>query len=591
MSKRSRVRDRVFPVRLRESALEHVDLAESPDVGAVAPSAGGTMLVQLISAGWGSSGYYSDGLLREAATAKRFPSGLPMYLDHPTETEDRERPERSVRDLAAVLTEDARYDDSRKALVATAKSMPTYRHLLGDKDFCEAVGLSIRAGGLAELGEADGRKGLIVREITEANSVDYVTKAGRGGKVLALMESARTDAKAAVLREARNVGAWLESRLHLALTQMADDMYGDGRLTREERIALSSALGDGLQAYTAGVEKSAPQLFQRDLWATPDDKTLAESLRLKETTTDETRAALQDAVSDAYGGKDIYCWVRDFDPDKSLVWFSVSDDTDSDTFQQGYGTTGADTGVSAELTGARTQVTAQTVYVPVPPDEAAEEDAEDGIAAVESAAPTTTDVTEGAPPTGSPHPIEEETAMAETQTGAPPAQAGTATVADAAVEIQAREAAEAARSKAVEERDTALREADEAKRELAALKARESARPIATTKLAESDLPAAARARVLASVERQVPLTEALALDEARLTALIEAEATAEKAYLADLAEADGAGKVQGFGQAAAVQPAEKTFNTEPSTALVEAYTSRGMSAEAARLAALGRPF
>lgn len=230
---------------------------------------GAHQLVQLISAGWGSSGYYGTGVLAEAARQRRFPAGLHMYMDHPSASDLHERPERSVRDIAAVLAEDARYDPGRKALVAKVRVLPTYRPLLSD--LAEHVGLSIRADGMAEMGEAEGRHGPIVKEITEALSVDYVTKAGRGGKVLALLESAR--AMACV--EARTLGAWLESKLHLALTTYADEMYGNGQLTREERITLSAAIGDGLQAWTARVEGEAPQLFQRDLWDEPGPQPVA----------------------------------------------------------------------------------------------------------------------------------------------------------------------------------------------------------------------------------------------------------------------------------------------------------------------------
>lgn len=72
------------------------------------------------------------------------------------------------------------------------------------------------------------------------------------------------------LREGRNLGAWMEARLHRAFTEMADDMYGEGRLTREERIALSSAIGDALGAFAARVEGEHPQLFERDIYDDPE---------------------------------------------------------------------------------------------------------------------------------------------------------------------------------------------------------------------------------------------------------------------------------------------------------------------------------
>jgi hypothetical protein len=94
--------------------------------------------------------------------------------------------------------------------------------------------------------------------------VDFVTVAGRGGRISEVLESAKQ------VEEARNVGQWLEARMHSMFTSIADEFYGDGRLTREERIALSGGLGDALVAFTATVEATAPQLFERDLWDEPN---------------------------------------------------------------------------------------------------------------------------------------------------------------------------------------------------------------------------------------------------------------------------------------------------------------------------------
>ena len=47
----------------------------------------GSFLVQVISPGWGSSGYYSSEVLEAAGKAKVWPAGCHMYFDHPDASE------------------------------------------------------------------------------------------------------------------------------------------------------------------------------------------------------------------------------------------------------------------------------------------------------------------------------------------------------------------------------------------------------------------------------------------------------------------------------------------------------------------------
>lgn len=151
----------------------------------------GTMDIKVIAPGWGSSGYYSEEVLRRDGP-KAWPSGTHMNLDHATESEMRERPEGSVKDLAAVLISTPTYQENGKAgpgLYARAAVLPTHRETI--EALAPYIGVSIRARGKFESGEADGRKGHIIKSITAGESVDFVTKPGAGGKVLALMESLR----------------------------------------------------------------------------------------------------------------------------------------------------------------------------------------------------------------------------------------------------------------------------------------------------------------------------------------------------------------------------------------------------------------
>lgn len=149
------------------------------------PKAGGRAKIGIITPGTGSSGTYPKETIEAAGRDKVFGQGLHMYLDHATEAQEWERPEGSLRDLVGVLTEDAYWDDEAGGLVAEAKIFSHWKPIISE--MAEDIGVSIRASG--EVSEASGQR--VVTKLTEARSVDFVTRAGRGGRVLELMESAR----------------------------------------------------------------------------------------------------------------------------------------------------------------------------------------------------------------------------------------------------------------------------------------------------------------------------------------------------------------------------------------------------------------
>lgn len=219
----------------------------------------------------GSSGFYPAEMLKRDAGV--FREGLPVFLDHPGATESYDRPERSVRDLAGKLATTAVYE--RDGLYADVEVYPHWAAVV--EAMAGDIGMSIRASGTVEPSQEESIRGPIVTALTEAASVDFVTAAGAGGKVVALLESARAQsgdllrkAAEANLQEGRNVGHWLEARIHRGFTEMCDDMFGEGRLTRDERIALSNAIGEGLTAFNTVVAEKVPHLYQRDIWDDPE---------------------------------------------------------------------------------------------------------------------------------------------------------------------------------------------------------------------------------------------------------------------------------------------------------------------------------
>ena len=131
----------------------------------------------------GSSGYYPAEVLKRDG-AKAFPAGTQVFADHPTESEQWERPERSVRDLVGVTLGDAQYEegDDGRGLFATMQVFPNFKDLV--EAWGDHVGMSIRALGLRD---ENGH----VTELIRGESVDIVTRAGAGGRLVAMTESAR----------------------------------------------------------------------------------------------------------------------------------------------------------------------------------------------------------------------------------------------------------------------------------------------------------------------------------------------------------------------------------------------------------------
>lgn len=141
----------------------------------------GRINVTLITVGKGSSGLYTEEVLKQAAVDKVFPKGTQMHIDHLTMSEHAESPAGSIKTLAAVLSEDAKWDQSVNGLVAAAKTFSPWRQPLAE--MAETIGVSIAAGADVSLGQVDGKPARIVEKLypDPLNRVDFVTVPGRGG--------------------------------------------------------------------------------------------------------------------------------------------------------------------------------------------------------------------------------------------------------------------------------------------------------------------------------------------------------------------------------------------------------------------------
>lgn len=139
----------------------------------------GRYRIRIIAPGRGSTGMYTAPNLAESAPL--FVPGTHMFFDHQTMTEDWERPERSVRDLAGVF-ESAAEIMPDGSLEADIKVYPSVNGIIRER--WADIGVSINGWSVDEIGP-DG----VVPPLAGIQSVDFVTRAGAKGAVLEVLES------------------------------------------------------------------------------------------------------------------------------------------------------------------------------------------------------------------------------------------------------------------------------------------------------------------------------------------------------------------------------------------------------------------
>lgn len=144
---------------------------------------GSLVAVTIITPGKGSSGEYPSETIKKLAESPIWDTPVHMYMNHATGAERNSRPEGDIRELAGVIDGRPVIDDSG-ALVGRAKIFPEYRDFIRER--APYIGVSINASGIMAPG-----KDRVIKEITQVDSVDFVTKPGRGGKITAVLESSR----------------------------------------------------------------------------------------------------------------------------------------------------------------------------------------------------------------------------------------------------------------------------------------------------------------------------------------------------------------------------------------------------------------
>lgn len=263
-------------LELREAS---VSLVES-DQGSGPIGPDGTVLLHVIRPGVGRGRgrhLYEAKMLAE--NAHKF-TGWRMYVNHlsPEAKKALAGSPRRVQDLGGRIVESwwdptvpavpGRFEQG--AVVAKAKPTPFIRELIeNDPEIVEAS-ISATATGVKP-GHAEGGRVWIVEGIEDRGSVDWVTEAGAGGRVVSLMEAAMeedsdgslallatlTDDEVCALREQAGLG---ESDRYPVSVEEADDMkitpemLTEALADDETRETLIEALD--LDSYVAGLVHS-----------------------------------------------------------------------------------------------------------------------------------------------------------------------------------------------------------------------------------------------------------------------------------------------------------------------------------------------
>jgi hypothetical protein len=212
-----------------------------------------TIWITPIQPGWGNrrdNNYYPTKTLKEATEAGKF-NHLKMYKDHPTKTEERDLPERSVTKWFAT-TREAVWDETRERprLPILVHDPLDYRRM---KDVPEQIAFSVLGGGMARPGQAEGRNGRIVESISDMRSVDWVTTAGAGGGI-ELRESASSDEESTVTKEIEEL---TPERLAEANPALYEHLVGLGKaLAGGDKQEAAEARAAAAAAKTEGAAKT-----------------------------------------------------------------------------------------------------------------------------------------------------------------------------------------------------------------------------------------------------------------------------------------------------------------------------------------------
>jgi len=217
--------------------------------------------VTIIRPGWSENNrYYSREVLAGAA---RLVEGAKAYADHPTETELRERPERSVRDIVGHYSGARQEGDGRvTADLHVLESAAWLKSIL--REAPRLVGISINALGKTSSGIAEGRSGVLVDAIGRIQGADVVTEPAAGGSIDRLVASNRKGGTEDMDWKDVTVEALQQQRPDLAKA-VADAALKEARPAAEEAVKPLREALEAAQKVNAALGARVVQLEARDV--------------------------------------------------------------------------------------------------------------------------------------------------------------------------------------------------------------------------------------------------------------------------------------------------------------------------------------
>jgi hypothetical protein len=231
--------------------------------------------------------YYSADTLIKAVAQKVF-DGAQAYADHPSQFEETDRPERSVRDLfgyyfdtrvvqrngKTAIAAKLKIQDGQDWAVGLIKEAIAYNAKFPDKVY---AGISINADGDVSPKDVGGQSVNNVNSITDAFSADLVTKPARGGRFLALVESdkgATMDKKlveaAARLKAQIKEGSVDPEDLNFLLESVTDDAE---KSVKSGAMESKKDCAEDMEEGAAFGGKKAPPFTSKDGKGQPNDQT------------------------------------------------------------------------------------------------------------------------------------------------------------------------------------------------------------------------------------------------------------------------------------------------------------------------------